>query len=49
MTTRLEDLKQEALVQGLVGREVVRVFTAEMQTSTDISALGDRVYVTFEL
>ena len=30
MTTRLEDLKPEALVQGLVGREAVRVVTAEM-------------------
>ena len=30
MTTRLEDLKPEALVQGLVGREAVRMVTAEM-------------------
>ena len=30
MTTRLEDLKPDALVQGLVGREAVRVVTAEM-------------------
>ena len=30
MTTRLEGLKPEALVQGLVGREAVRVVTAEM-------------------
>ncbi len=30
MTTRLEDLKPEALVQGLVRREAVRVVTAEM-------------------
>ena len=48
MTTRLEDLKPEALVQGLVGREVVRVVTAEMQANPDYLALGDWVYVTFE-
>jgi hypothetical protein len=30
MTTRQEDLKPEALVQGLVGREAVRIVTAEM-------------------
>ena len=30
MTTRLEDLKPDALVQGLVGREAVRLVTAEM-------------------
>jgi hypothetical protein len=30
MTARLEDLKPDALVQGLVGREAVRIVTAEM-------------------
>jgi len=30
MTTRLEDLNPDALVQGLVGREAVRIVTAEM-------------------
>ena len=30
MTLRLEDLQPDALVQGLVGREAVRVVTAEM-------------------
>ena len=30
MTARLEDLKPEGLVQGLVGREAVRIVSAEM-------------------
>ncbi len=30
MTARLEDLKPDALVKGLVGREAVRIVTAEM-------------------
>ena len=30
MTTRLEDLKPDALVKGLVGREAVRIVTAQM-------------------
>ena len=30
MTTRLEDLKPDALVQVLLGREAVRLVTAEM-------------------
>ena len=30
MTARLEDLKPEALVKGLLGREAVRIVTAEM-------------------
>ena len=30
MTTRLEQLKPDAMVQGLVGREVVRIVSAEM-------------------
>ena len=30
MTTRLEDLKPDALVKGLVGREAVRIVSAEM-------------------
>jgi hypothetical protein len=30
VTSRLEDLKPEALVQDLVGREAVRIVSAEM-------------------
>jgi hypothetical protein len=30
MTARLEDLKPDGLVQGLVGREAVRIVSAEM-------------------
>jgi hypothetical protein len=30
MTARLEDLKPDSMVQGLVGREAVRIVSAEM-------------------
>ena len=30
MTARLEDFKPDSLVWGLVGREVVRIFTSQM-------------------
>jgi hypothetical protein len=42
MTARLEDLKPDAQVRGLVGREAVRIITAQMMGEAALILFGDK-------